>query len=346
MNLFRSSAVRGAHRWFRPLEALLLGALALAGTATPAAALSGDDETPADANPVARARFYVHPVSHARQQADAWRRSRPQDAALMEWMASQPTAHWVGDWSGDPRADVDRVVSAAARTGATPVLVAYNIPQRDCGLHSAGGARGADAYRRWIRGFAAGIARRRVVVILEPDAVMVMDCLSPARREERLELLRDAVGILKGAGATVYLDAGNGRWGRPDEMASRLQRAGVAGADGFALNVSNFIATHVNIAYGEQISRRTGGKHFVIDTSRNGAGTATGREWCNVAGQALGTAPTTRTGHRLVDAFLWVKRPGESDGTCNGGPAAGRWWADYALGLARRASSAGTLASR
>ncbi|MEU2539114.1 glycoside hydrolase family 6 protein [Streptomyces iakyrus] len=24
----------------------------------------------------------------------------------------------------------------------------------------------------------------------------------------------------------------------------------------------------------------------------------------------------------VVDAFLWIKRPGESDGTCEGGPAA------------------------
>jgi endoglucanase len=33
-----------------------------------------------------------------------------------------------------------------------------------------------------------------------------------------------------------------------------------------------------------------------------------------------------------------VKPPGESDGECNGGPAAGRWWPEYALGLAQRAS--------
>jgi len=43
------------------------------------------------------------------------------------------------------------------------------------------------------------------------------------------------------------------------------------------------------------------------------------------------------TGQALVDAYLWIKTPGESDGTCNGGPKAGQWWADYALGLARSA---------
>jgi endoglucanase len=56
----------------------------------------------------------------------------------------------------------------------------------------------------------------------------------------------------------------------------------------------------------------------------------------NPDGRALGSGPGTLTGHPLAVAYLWVKRPGESDGTCNGGPAAGAWWADYALGLARR----------
>ncbi|MFI2791482.1 glycoside hydrolase family 6 protein, partial [Kitasatospora sp. NPDC018614] len=45
--------------------------------------------------------------------------------------------------------------------------------------------------------------------------------------------------------------------------------------------------------------------------------------------------PTTRTADPLVDAYLWIKRPGESDGTCKGGPKAGQWWETYALELAR-----------
>jgi cellulase/cellobiase CelA1 len=36
-------------------------------------------------------------------------------------------------------------------------------------------------------------------------------------------------------------------------------------------------------------------------------------------------------------AFLWIKTPGESDGSCGGGPQAGKWWADYALELSRMA---------
>jgi endoglucanase len=39
-----------------------------------------------------------------------------------------------------------------------------------------------------------------------------------------------------------------------------------------------------------------------------------------------------------VDGLLWIKAPGESDGSCNGGPSAGTWWPEYALGLAERAA--------
>jgi endoglucanase len=326
----RQGATRRAVRRLAPALFLAAGALA----ATPRAAVAGDVDP---VNPIARARFYVNPGTHAARQAADWRRSRPQDAALIERIARQPQATWFGEWNRDVRADVDGLVSAAAAQGTVPVLVAYNIPQRDCGQYSAGGARGADNYRRWIRAFAAGIRNRGAVVILEPDATMVTDCLSPERRDERFRLLSEAVDALKGAGATVYLDGGSATYGRPQEMAERLRASGIARADGFALNVSNFIATPRVIAAGEQLSRLVGGKHFVIDTSRNGAGTANGHDWCNAQNQALGTAPTTRTGHALVDAFLWIKHPGESDGTCNGGPGAGAWWGDYALGLARRA---------
>ena len=81
----------------------------------------------------------------------------------------------------------------------------------------------------------------------------------------------------------------------------------------------------------------------MIDTSRNGRGAVTGDTnggpgWCNPPGRGLGQPPTTRTGQPLVDAFLWIKRPGESDGNCRSGePSAGTWWLDYALGLAQRA---------
>ena len=288
-------------------------------------------------NPLAGKRLYVDPNSTARRQAETLRRSRPQDAALIDQIARQPTARWMGDWVSDIGREVNSAVSTITGSGAMPVFVAYNIPGRDCGLYSAGGARGSDAYRRWIRGFAGGLRGRNALVILEPDALPGMDCLNAERQRDRMALIADAVQQLKSQRALVYIDAGHARWHTPETMAQRLKQAGIAQADGFSLNVSNYIANAANIAYGERLSRLVGGKHFLIDTSRNGIGAES--DWCNPRGQALGVVPTTNTNHPLIDAFLWVKQPGESDGTCNGGPRAGSWWNDIAVELSRAATS-------
>ena len=292
----------------------------------------------ASSNPFSGRRLYVDPNSSAHRQAETWRRSRPQDAALLDRIASQPVARWLGDWSTNVAREVNDAVSTITSSGALPVFVAYDIPYRDCGSYSAGGAGGAAAYRNWIGDFARGVSGRSAIVILEPDALAGMDCLPPAGRDERVSLIRGAVQTLKAQAASVYIDAGNARWQPAQVMATRLQQAGIAMADGFALNVSNFQPTSINVTYGEQISRLTGGKHFIIDTSRNGMA-ANSTEWCNPRGRALGVSPTTNTGHPLIDAFLWVKQPGESDGTCNGGPRAGSWWAAYALELSRLAAT-------
>jgi endoglucanase len=289
-------------------------------------------------NPLGSLSLYVDPASSAKKTADAWRPTRPADAALMEKMAAQPQALWFGNWNSDLRGDVDRAVGTAASAEAVPVLVAYNIPQRDCGGYSAGGSDSPDGYRAWIRDFAAGIGRRRAVVILEPDALPGMDCLSSSDQQMRTALLREAVQTLTTlGGTTVYLDAGHSRWQSASTMATRLAAAGIELASGFSLNVSNFHYTSEQIAYGNTISRDVGDKHYVIDTSRNGLGPTSDADWCNPDGRALGERPTAGTGNSLVDAFLWVKRPGESDGDCNGNPPAGTWMPEYALDLAKRA---------
>ncbi|MFD7163822.1 glycoside hydrolase family 6 protein, partial [Streptomyces violascens] len=48
-------------------------------------------------------------------------------------------------------------------------------------------------------------------------------------------------------------------------------------------------------------------------------------------GRALGTPPAATTGDPFIDAYLWIKRPGESDGVCRGRPSAGHWWPEYAV---------------
>ena len=282
--------------------------------------------------------FWVSPNSSAQLQADAWRVTRPADAAQMDKIARNSQAVWMDGRTVDVFTDVNNAVTAATAVGSTPVLVAYNIPQRDCGGLSAGGTT-INGYKGWIAAFANGLAGRKAVVILEPDALTQMDCLSAADQTTRVNLIQYALAVLKAQGnAAVYLDGGHSAWKSASDQANRLRRANVAGADGFALNVSNFQSTSNSIAFGKAVSDLIGGKHFVIDTSRNGLGPTADNQWCNPAGRALGTPNTTGTDDSRVDAYLWIKPPGESDGSCNGAPAAGLWWGDYALGLAERSS--------
>lgn len=283
-------------------------------------------------------KFYVSPNSDAATQAIAWQSSNPQGANIMKMIDAEPVATWFGGWNANVQADANTLVSAAQASGTMPILVAYNIPDRDCGGYSAGGAQTPSAYQSWINSFAAGIGSRPATVILEPDALASISCLSAADQTTRLQLLNYAVAKLKSLGSTkVYIDAGNSNWISAANMAPLLQGAGIAQADGFSLNVSNFYTTASNEQFGDALSALVGGKHFVIDTSRNGNGPTSDDEWCNPSGRALGITPTTNTGNALVDAFLWIKIPGESDGTCNSGPTAGTWWPQYAEGLAQNA---------
>jgi len=264
------------------------------------------------------------------------------EAALVAKIADQPQAAWYGEWSGDIRSTAARDVDEAHRAGELALMVAYNVPNRDCGQYSAGGAGDAESYLEWVRGLAEGIGDRRAVVVLEPDAVpLLKQCLSDADQVKRLELIRQAVEILEAKpGVAVYIDAGHSSWVPAPEMAERLKLAGIEKARGFALNTSNYRADAELIAYGKSlIAELKIDTHFIIDSSRNGNGPApTGNEdWCNPEGRALGRAPTTDTGEPAIDAYQWIKKPGESDGTCKGGPAAGQWFEARALELARNA---------
>jgi endoglucanase len=280
-------------------------------------------------SPFASATFYVDQNSSAAKQVASWQSSHLSDAEALEKISSQPTARWFGDWNSDIQTDVEKYVATVTATGSLPVLVAYNIPNRDCGSYSAGGASSNEKYLTWIRDFASGIGDRSAVVVLEPDATAT-SCVT----DERLVLIGEAVKIFKSrSNIAVYIDAGHDSWIDADTMAERLEKANIVEADGFALNVSNFYTTAENTAYGTAVSERVGDKHFIIDTSRNGNGW--NGEWCNPSGRKIGQTPTTETGNELIDALLWIKPPGESDGTCNGGPNAGSWWAEYALGLVR-----------
>ncbi|WP_418962974.1 glycoside hydrolase family 6 protein [Streptomyces lavendofoliae] len=283
------------------------------------------------------ASLYRHPAS----QVLDWVRANPGDprrAVIASRIADQPAAVWFAEY--DPGAITGRVravTSGAAAAGRVPVLVPYAIPDRDCGGASQGGAPGLAAYDGWIRDFAAGLGGGPVVVVLEPDSIALADCLSKAGRAARYASLARAGKTLRAANprAKVYFDAGHSGWHTAAKMAGALREAGAAtSGDGIFTNVANFHTTAEEAAYARRVLTALGGpSHLgaVIDTSRNGNGAPAPGEWCDPAGRSLGRTPTTRTGDARIDAYLWIKLPGESDG-CSG--AAGEFSADYAYDLA------------
>ncbi|MGV9388230.1 glycoside hydrolase family 6 protein [Streptomyces olivaceus] len=285
--------------------------------------------------------FWVNPDgSAARQVASLAKSGKDDQAERIRRIAEQPTGEWISP--ENPEEQARGFTEAADEAGRTALLVLYNIPHRDCGQYSGGGAADGNAYRAFVDSVAKGIGDRSATVVLEPDAVLhlVDGCTPEEFHEERYDLLKGAIAKLTALKDTkVYLDAGNAGWGHPDQIFEPLKWAGVEQADGFAVNVSNFYTTDDSVAYGKQLSAKVGGKPFVVDTSRNGNGPYTqgapDERWCNPPGRALGETPTTKTADPLVDAYVWVKRPGESDGECKGGPKAGEWYPEYALELAQ-----------
>jgi endoglucanase len=306
--------------------------LAAAASAAGLLAASAPDALAVTGSPLPGSQLLVPSHNTAREAANRLRSSRPDDARLLDRIAREPVAIWISRQHA--REASRRAAVEARRSGRVPVLVAYAIPNLDC--HGAG-ARTSAEYRRYIRDMAAGLGRQPAAIILEPDALPAMDCLNAAQRRQRTSLMREAVRTFNArTRAAVYLDGGNAIWKRPAAMAPRLRAAGVRSARGFSVNVSNFVQTDRSIAFARDLAGRIGGGvKAVIDVGRNGNGP--GSDPCNPPGRALGQPPTTATGDPLVDALLWIKPPGQSDGTCNGGPSGGVFWVDYALGLVRRA---------
>jgi len=330
------------HAWRMRLAALMsaLGLL-VAVTTAPISSDSQSDTSAPSALPEPRfpatTRFHTDPDTPAAR----WVSEHAGDSratVIQERIASRPQASWFAD--PDPlkvERQVRTVVDAAQAQGAIPVLVAYAVHHRDCSGHSTGGTGDLAAYRAWIEGFARGIGSGSALVVLEPDALALADCLGSRERRERFAALSYAGRVLHrdAPRSWVYYDAGNSGWHPARTMADRLRRAGATQyGDGIALNVSNFNATRDEIRYGVSVLRDLDNSRLgmVIDTSRNGAGPSRGHRACDPPGRRLGHTPTAGTGVRGVDAYLWVKPPGQADGCA---AAAGTFDAQYASLLAR-----------
>lgn len=257
--------------------------------------------------------------------------------AATEYLAAQPTAYWLTP-EQDPIGTVgDTVLSLIAQgrdQNRATAMVVYGLPDRDCGNHSAGGLSAAD-YPRWVSEIGNALKTapdEQKIIVLEPDSIaLTSEC---GDVPTRAKYLSGAVDALSSTGTWIYIDGGHSAWHSPDEMADLIRQMGIIDrVRGVATNVSNYQSTFDEFAYAHALSARLGGTHAIVDTSRNGAGTA-GATWCNPPGQRVGDVGGT-FGDDIVDTNLWIKPGGESDGTCNGGPSAGLWWPQAAEELTR-----------
>ncbi|MFV2195322.1 glycoside hydrolase family 6 protein [Nocardiopsis sp. LOL_012] len=288
------------------------GTLAAAAALATTVALLGTVPASAD-----ESEFYVNPDT----SAAVWVQENPGDPradVIGDRIASVAQATWFTQYNPDEvRGEVDALVGAADAQDQVPIMVVYNIPGRDCGNHSSGGAPDHASYRAWVDEVAAGLEGRPATIVLEPDALpLVSGCSDPTELLDSMAYAGQAL-MAGSSQARVYFDIGNSAWLSPQRAAELLNGADIAdSAHGIATNTSNYNHTHDEVAYAEAIIAATGvsGLGAVIDTSRNGNGPAPGNEWCDPPGRMIGTPSTTDTGNPLIDAFLWTKLPGEADG--------------------------------
>jgi len=228
-----------------------------------------------------------------------------------------------------------------------------------------------------------------IAVVLEPDSLanMATNMAIPKCQEARAAYKNGVVYAIKSfrlPNVSVYIDAAHAGWLGWDDNRAKMAKifktvlaeaGGPHMIRGFALNVSNY--THLTnrdgavleptnpcpneLAYANTL-RKTLSMYgfkdhgFLIDTSRNGKGgirKAWG-SWCNVRGAGLGERPRANP-EPGIDAYFWIKPPGESDGSSDpdgprfdkmcagpdaapGAPQAGQWFESYFLDLVRHAN--------
>jgi cellulose 1,4-beta-cellobiosidase len=360
--------------------------------------------TPAsvDDNPFEGAAFYVDAYYGQKVQSSA--ALAPQLSQQMAVVEQQPTALWLDRIAAVEQ--LPRWLDDAQSQGKTlgkatvPVVVVYNLPNRDCAAKASNGELsieegGEQRYRtEYIDAIAqhlASVPEQKVALVLEPDSLPNMisnlgveKCA--VSQEVYIHSVAYAISKLSLPNVSIYLDVAHAGWlgweanqrRMVDLVVKVLEMAGgPSRIRGFASNVANYNAIsgdfgkrlepsnpagneldYVHSFLGVLEERGVKGKGFLIDTSRNGQADVRTRwgNWCNVKGAGIGERPAIApTGG--VDAYFWVKPPGDSDGTADrtavrfdencassdataGAPEAGQWFHDYFVELVKNANPA------
>ncbi|HWF72017.1 MAG TPA: glycoside hydrolase family 6 protein [Solirubrobacteraceae bacterium] len=345
----------GKRKWRRALAGALCTLFAVAAlTQVVASAASPPNPNPLAikpappaTDPLVGAQWFVDRNDDAQRQLRAWRRSgQTVEANLLAKLADEPQTVHFGFQSHPITASV-RYYLRRVRRGTVATFSTYDIPHLGC-THTSDTPAQAGAVRAWMKGFARGIGKHRIVVFLEEDALITIGCLSHSGLAVRMSELEYATRVLGALPHTVtYLDAGAADGDpSPGRMASLLRRAGIRHIRGFFLNASHYDWTSNELRYGDRVAKILH-THFVVSTTSNGRGPLrphnrgkNGNEiLCNPPGRGLGPRPTTTTNDPYADAFMWIGIPGRSNGQCHpGDPPGATWFPAYALALARNAN--------
>jgi len=311
-----------------------------------------DVPDPVATNPLAGAKFYVDPNSGAAQAQAHYAHSNPAWSSLLGDIASEPDAHRFYMWNmgSNVSGQVTHYLEGTQvqEPGTTVMLSTYSLVHAQCGYTATPAME--TRYDNFIQQVAQGIGDTHVVFFLELDSLITSPCLSHQQLAIRDAELKYAVSVLEAdPHVIVYLDGGAADAIPAARQAALLRGAGVAQAQGFFLNSTHFDWTSREIHYGQEISKRLGGAHFVVNTGENGRGPLVPRSrvksgnevLCNPAGRGLG--PLTlqndvaqQTDYAATDGLLWFSNPGGSGGQCvPGAPPSGTYWPAYAVMLAR-----------
>jgi endoglucanase len=303
-------------------------------------------------NLIAGTKFYIDPNRAAAKAQRGYARSRPRWARLLGDIANEPGAHRFYMWNMGSHV-AGRVAhylegTQVTQPGTTVMLSTYSLVHDHCGYTST--PRMAARYDRFIKRVAEGIGNFHVLFFLEIDSLITAPCLSHKQLAIRDAELKYAVSALEAdPHVLVYLDAGAADAVGVPRMARFLRGAGVGNAQGFFLNSTHFDWTTTELHYGQELSRRLGGKHFIVNTAMNGRGPLRPRDrvhhgnevLCNPPGRGLGPLSLTdhiaqQTLYAAADGLLWFSNPGGSGGQCRpGAPPTGVFWPARAVMLAR-----------
>lgn len=277
------------------------------------------------------------------------------EVAELAKIASQPESQRISIYSegGGPGAifgQTQKILchNLTADPGSIPVFTTYFLHPAvgGCATPSQLSAAGP-AFRGRVDEMAAAIGRRPAVTLLEIDGVGSSRCMEQtgALGQWEADLNYEATQLGNLPHTVVYLEGGYSDGNPPGYTARVLNAAGVGKIRGFFSNDTHINWTIDEVHWAEKVSALTHGANFIVNTAQNGNGplrphnrVKNGNEvLCNPPGRAMGPAPTTTTGFAHADAFLWTGPPGNSSGSCNGGTAAGTFWAPRGVQLASHA---------